>query len=127
MMKLKTFLVLPATALLLFLDFAIAQQPRKLVRIGFVAGTSSSSGTQNLEALRQGLRELGYIEGDNIHIEPRWAEGSAERFPGLIAELIKLKVDLVFVSSAAGALAAKNLRRISRLFLPRSPILSSTV
>jgi putative tryptophan/tyrosine transport system substrate-binding protein len=89
---------------------AEAQQARKLTRIGLVAGTSSATGGRNLEAFRQGLRDLGYVEGDNIQIEPRWTEGRAERFPGLISELINLKVDVMVVSSAAGALAAKNAR-----------------
>ena len=89
---------------------AEAQQTRKLTRIGFVAGTSPTAGGQNLEAFRQGLRDLGYVEGENIHVEPRWAEGYAERFPSLISELIKLKMDIMLVSSAAGALAAKNAR-----------------
>jgi len=54
------------------------------------------------------LRDLGYVEGENIAIEARWAEGSAERFPHLIAELIRLKIDVMVVGGAAGALAAKN-------------------
>ena len=56
------------------------------------------------------MRELGYVQGKNIAIEVRWAEGSAERFPHIIAELIGLKVDVLVVSAAAGALAAKNAR-----------------
>ena len=85
-----------------------AQQTRKLTRIGFVAGSSPGAGGQNLEAFRQGLRDFGYVEGENINIEPRWTDGYAERFPSLISELIKLKIDVMLVSSAAGALAAKN-------------------
>jgi putative tryptophan/tyrosine transport system substrate-binding protein len=85
-----------------------AEQTRKLARIGFVAGTSPTTGGQNLEAFRQGLRDLGYVEGENIQIEQRWAEGYAERFPSLISELVNQKVDVMLVSSAAGALAAKN-------------------
>src|SRR5207248_1330978 len=54
------------------------------------------------------LRDLGYLEGENIDIEVRWAQGSAERWPHLIAELIRLKVDVMVVGSSAGALAAKN-------------------
>jgi putative tryptophan/tyrosine transport system substrate-binding protein len=107
----KKITVLTLYALLLALGVSVqAQQPRKLTRIGFVAGTSPAAGGQNLEAFRQGLRDFGYVEGENIHIEPRWAEGWAERFPGLISELVNLKVDVILVSSAAGALAAKNTR-----------------
>jgi putative ABC transport system substrate-binding protein len=86
---------------------ATAQQPKKIPRVGFIGASSSSAASHYLEAFRRGLRELGYIEGKNIAIEVRWAEGSAERFPHLIAELIGLKVDVLVVSAAAGALAAK--------------------
>ena len=85
-----------------------AQQPARVPRIGFISPSSSSAAGRNLEALRQGLRELGYVEGKNIAIEDRWAEGSAERFPYLIAELIQLKVDVLVIGGASGALAAKN-------------------
>jgi putative tryptophan/tyrosine transport system substrate-binding protein len=87
-----------------------AQQPPKGARIGFISPQSSETAGRNLEALRQGLRDLGYIEGETIAIEARWAEGAAERLPHLIAELIRLKVDVVVVGGAAGALAAKNAR-----------------
>jgi putative ABC transport system substrate-binding protein len=81
---------------------------KKLTRIGVVAASSSAAGGRNLEAFRQRLRELGYREGENIKIEPRWADGWNERLPGLIAELTQLNVDLMLVSSATAALAAKN-------------------
>jgi putative tryptophan/tyrosine transport system substrate-binding protein len=84
-----------------------AQQPKKIPRIGFVTMTTASAGGQNLEAFRQGLRDLGYVEGANITIEQRWAEGWAERVSDLINELIRLKVDMIVVSSATGAVAAK--------------------
>ena len=87
---------------------AQGQQPKKVPRVGFIGASSSSSAGHYLEAFRQGLRDLAYVEGKNIIIEVRWAEGSAERFPHLIAELIGLKVDVLLVSAAAGALAAKN-------------------
>jgi putative ABC transport system substrate-binding protein len=87
-----------------------AQQPKKVSRVGFIGASSPSTAGNWLEAFRQGLRDLGYIEGENITIEVRWAEGSAERFPQLIAELVRLKVDVMVVSAAAGALAAKNAR-----------------
>ena len=87
---------------------AEAQQSKKVSRVGFIGASSASSAGQYLEAFRHGLRDLGYVEGENIVMEVRWAEGSAGRFPHLIAELIGLKVDVLFVSSAPGALAAKN-------------------
>jgi len=96
-----------ATFFLTTASLAQAQQPKKIPRVGFIGASSSSAGSHYLEAFRRGLRELGYIEGKNITIEVRWAEGSAERFPHLIAEMIGLKVDVLVVSAAAGALAAK--------------------
>jgi ABC-type uncharacterized transport system substrate-binding protein len=85
-----------------------AQQAKKLPRVGFIGASSPSTASQWLEAFRQGLRDLGYVEGENLAIEVRWAEGSAERFPHLIAEMVRLKVDVILVSAATGALAAKN-------------------
>jgi putative ABC transport system substrate-binding protein len=87
---------------------AQAQQPKKVPRIGFLVPGSSVSYSVRIEVFRQGLRDLGYVEGENILIEGRWADGSADRLPHLIAELIRLKVDVMVVGSAAGALAAKN-------------------
>jgi len=84
-----------------------AQQPKKIPRIGFFTMTTARAGGQNLEAFRLGLRDLGYVEGANITIEQRWAEGWAERVSDLINELIRLKVDMIVVSSATGAVAAK--------------------
>jgi putative ABC transport system substrate-binding protein len=89
---------------------AQAQQAKKLYRIGFISPSSSATAAPNLEAFRQGLRGQGYVEGENIAIEFRWAEGSAERLPHLVAELIELKVDVMVVGGATGALAAKNAR-----------------
>lgn len=87
---------------------ANAQQAKKVPRIGFVAMTSAAAGAQNLEAFRHGLRDIGYVEDANITIEQRWAEGWAERVSDLIKELIHLKVDMIVISSATGAVAAKN-------------------
>jgi putative ABC transport system substrate-binding protein len=100
--------ILIAVVLLAVGVIAEAQQPKKISRVGFIGASSASSGGHYLEAFRHGLRDLGYVEGEDIVIEVRWAEGSAGRFPHLIAELIGLKVDVLFVSSAPGALAAKN-------------------
>ena len=95
---------------LLITGLAWAQQPKKVFRVGFIGASSPSTAGHRLEAFRQGLRDLGYVEGKNIAIEVRWAEGSAERFPHMITELIQLKVDVMVISSVAGALAAKNAR-----------------
>lgn len=87
---------------------AEAQQAKKVPRVGFISPSSSSTAGPNFEAFRQALRDLGYVEGENIAIEVRWAEGSAERFPHLISELVPLKIDVIVVGGAIGALAAKN-------------------
>jgi putative ABC transport system substrate-binding protein len=96
--------------LLFALSFpAQAQQAKKVWRIGFLSG---GYGTQNvhLDALRQGLRDLGYVEGQNIAIEYRYSEGKHERLPNLAAELVHLKVDAIYACCPGGptSLAAKN-------------------
>jgi putative ABC transport system substrate-binding protein len=83
-----------------------AQQPGKVYRIGFLSPRSSSD-VGRLAAFRQGLRELGYVEGQNIAIESRWAEGEYGRLPGLAAELVRLKVDVIVTYAAPAIQAAK--------------------
>jgi ABC-type uncharacterized transport system substrate-binding protein len=85
-----------------------AQQAMKVPRIGFVTGESPSSISGRAEAFRQGLLVLGYAEGKNIVIEYRYAEGKLERLPALIAELVRLNVDVIVITGFAGAPAAKN-------------------
>jgi putative ABC transport system substrate-binding protein len=83
-------------ALLLAFSVPIeAQQPQKIPRIGFLMGTFPSANAARIEAFRQGLRELGYIDGKNIIIEFRWAKGKFDRLPDLAAELVRLKVDVI--------------------------------
>jgi putative ABC transport system substrate-binding protein len=74
---------------------AEAQQPKEVPRIGFIGGVSPSAVAERLDAFRQGLRELGYVEGKNIVIEYRYAEGKLDRLPALAAELVRLKVDVI--------------------------------
>jgi putative tryptophan/tyrosine transport system substrate-binding protein len=74
---------------------AEAQQPKKVPRIGYLGAASLSAIPKRIEAFRQGLRELGYVEGKNIVIEYRWAEGKLDRLPALAAELVSLKVDVI--------------------------------
>jgi putative ABC transport system substrate-binding protein len=86
---------------------AAAQQAAKVARIGYL-GDNPAAGTHLREALLQGLRDLGYVEGRNVVIEYRFAEGKAERLPALAAELVALKVDVIVTSGGTpGALAAK--------------------
>ena len=85
-----------------------AQQPATAPRIGFLGSTGATAAPQVVEAFRQGLRELGYVEGQNVAIEYRWAEGRYERFPALAAELVRLKVDVIVTGSVPGAQAAQH-------------------
>jgi len=109
-MSLRTFGLLACLALgmVVALPSASAQAAAKVPRVGYVFGTTSSEGHRRWEAARQGLRELGYVEGQSIALEVRWAEGRYERFPELVAELVRLKVDVLVVANTPGALAAKN-------------------
>ncbi len=85
-----------------------AQQGGKVPRIGFLGGASPSAAANLVDGFRQGLRDLGYVEGQNIAIEYRFAEGRLERLPDLAADLVRLRVDVIFAPNAAAALAAKN-------------------
>jgi putative ABC transport system substrate-binding protein len=86
---------------------ATAQQPKKVPRIGWLTGSSLSAMTARIEAFRQGLRELGYVEGKNIVIEWRSAEGKTERVPALAAELVGLKVNVIVSGGPLVTRAAK--------------------
>jgi len=88
---------------------AEAQQPAKIPRIGYLAAASLSSSTMSArtEAFRQGLRELGYVEGKNIVIEWRYAEGKLDRLPALVAELMRLKVDIIVSAGPQPTRSAK--------------------
>jgi putative tryptophan/tyrosine transport system substrate-binding protein len=103
----KTIIVVWLVALVLApFGLVEAQQAPKIPRIGFVSGRGNPTPTTydlNTEAFRQGLRDLGYVDGKNIVIEYRGAEGKADTIPGLVAELVQLKVD-VFVSGTLPAI-----------------------
>src|SRR5262245_30540518 len=72
-----------------------AQQPKKVPRIGLLGGGSPSTIAGRIDAFRQGLRDLGYVEGKSIVIEQLWAEGRVDRLPALAAELVRLRVDVI--------------------------------
>jgi putative ABC transport system substrate-binding protein len=86
---------------------AQAQQPTKIPRIGFLGTASPSTISARIEAFRQGLRELGYVEGKSIVIEYRWAEGKFDRLPALAAELVRLKLDVIVTTGSTSTRAAK--------------------
>ena len=95
-------------ALLLALCYsANAQQSPGVYRIGMLVGGSVATHSRRIDDFRQGLRELGYVEGKNIIIEYKYAEGKRERFADLAAEMVRLKPDVIFVSSTGFAAAAK--------------------
>jgi putative ABC transport system substrate-binding protein len=95
-------------ALLFAISFhAEAQQPKKVPRIGFLIGTFPSANTARIDAFRQGLRELGYLEEKDIVIEYRWAEGKFDRLPELAAELVRLKVDVIVTTGPRQTRSAK--------------------
>jgi putative tryptophan/tyrosine transport system substrate-binding protein len=86
---------------------AEAQQPARIPRIGILIPGSASLYSARLEALRQRLRELGYVEGKNIVIEYRYADGKLDRLPDLAAELVRLKVDVIVTTGPANSAAMK--------------------
>jgi putative tryptophan/tyrosine transport system substrate-binding protein len=96
-------------AMFLSLGFsAEAQQSTKVPRIGYLTGTSLSANSARTNAFRQGLRELGYIEGKNIFIDWRSADGKADRLPALAAELVGLKTDIIVTGGPTSNRAAKD-------------------
>src|SRR5262245_1883456 len=97
-MNTKMIICLFVATLLSNASFAEAQQTGKVPRIGFLDASTASSSAVLLEAFRQGLSKLGWIEGKNITIEYRFAEQKSERLPELAAELVRLKVDLIVTS-----------------------------
>lgn len=87
---------------------ARAQQVGRIYRIGLLESVPAAQNAANLDALRKGLRDLGYVEGRNLIIEYRSAEGRAERFPDLASELVRLRVDLIVTRGTPAAMAAKD-------------------
>jgi putative tryptophan/tyrosine transport system substrate-binding protein len=120
MKKAAIFSAFVAAMVLLAGAIAQAQQPKKVPRIGILIAASTSFYSARGEALRQRLRELGYVEGKNIVIDYRYAEGKLERLPDLAAELVRLKVDVIVTAAGPAILAAKKAS-------PTIPIVFATV
>ena len=104
----RTFIGGFAGALLAAPLAARAQQAGKVYRVGILESIPAAQNTANLDALRKGLRELGYVEGQNLIIEYRSADGRAERFPDLASEMVRLKVDVLLTRGTPAARAVKN-------------------
>ena len=103
----KILVWLLVTLFLANVSVAQAQQAAKVPRLGFLIGGSASAVAARTEAFRQGLRELGYVEGKNIIIEWRYGEGKLDRLPALAAELVRFKVDIIVTSGGTPTRAAK--------------------
>ena len=98
--------ILFAGALLAVAVIAQAQQPKKVSRLGYLSPVNPATDSRRAEGIRLALRELGYIEGQNIAIEYRYAEGKHDRLPGLATELVRLKVDIIVVAGGTAAVQA---------------------
>jgi putative ABC transport system substrate-binding protein len=94
--------------LLSIVTLAAAQQPKHVPRVGFLGGSSASAYSGFIDAFRKSLRDLGYVEGQNIAIEYRYADGKRDRLSDLSADLIRLKVDVILVSGSLAIGALKN-------------------
>jgi putative tryptophan/tyrosine transport system substrate-binding protein len=118
--------IVVAVVMLTVAMVANAQQPTKVPRIGYLSSDSPSTIAVRIEAFRQGLRELGYVEGKNIVIDWRFAEGKADRLAGLAAELVRLNVEVIVTSGPAATRAAKQATVTIPLSRRRIPILLGT-
>jgi len=110
-MKRREFISLLGGAAAAWPLAARAQQPQGRPLIGVLSPISAALAARNMEALRQGLRELGYVEGRNIGFEFRYAEGDLARLPALAADLVALQPAVIIAGSAPGALAAREATR----------------
>ena len=117
-MVVRFAVIRPATAVVLLLlsaslGTAAAQPPAKVPRVGYLNPGSSADlmRQRRLEAFRQGLSELGYVEGQNIAIESRWAEGKLDRYRALAADLVRLKVDVIVAVGGGATKAAQEATR----------------
>ena len=105
----KAFIIVVAFTISVLITPSASQAQHRghVPRVGYLGTSSASLEPELVKAFREGLRDHGYIEGQNIVIEYRWAEGNYKRFPDLVADLVKLKVDLILTTGTPGALAAK--------------------
>jgi len=111
--RLATSLLLLFFAVPLGTAAAQSQEKQKVPRVGYISPGSSSDPMRlrRFEAFREGLRELGYVEGQSIVLEPRWAEGQYARYPALVADLVRLKAGVIVVVGGTATKAAKEVTR----------------
>jgi putative ABC transport system substrate-binding protein len=120
-MKSKSAFWLLTTVLLITFSIADAQQPKKVPRIVYLSASSGSANAARYDAFRQGLRELGYVEGKNIVIEWRHAEGKLASVPELAAELVRLKVDVIVSSGSVTTRPAKEATNTIPIVMTQDP------
>jgi putative ABC transport system substrate-binding protein len=100
---------------------AEAQPPAKIYRIGYLAPGSASALGARMDAFRQGLRELGYVEGKNIFIERRHADGKLDRLPAIAAQLVRLKVEVIVTGGSASTRAAQETTSANPIVMTQDP------
>ena len=110
-MEKKNFIFALAILFLASVPPSVAQQPKKVHRLGYLSSFEPAVDSARAEGIQLALRELGYIKGQNIAVEYRYAEGKPERQPELAAELLRLKVDLILVTGDISIRAAKNVTK----------------
>jgi putative ABC transport system substrate-binding protein len=125
MIRRREFITLLGGAVAAWPVAARAQQPAV---VGFLGAESASTNEHVFDAFRQGMREIGYIDGQNITLETRWAEGRSERFPALVDELLRLKANVILAVSLPAALAAKKATTTNPIvFIASDPLGSGLV
>jgi putative ABC transport system substrate-binding protein len=117
----KIFLFLLVIAVLGRVAISAAQQRNKVASIGFLTALSPSAVSDRIDAFRQGLRELGYVEGKNIVIEWRYAEEKLDRLPALAAELVRLKVEVIVTAGATSTRPAKKATSMIPIVMAQDP------
>src|SRR5262245_8970406 len=120
-MKAKILVYALPALILATLHVAEAQQPKKISRIAYVTAAPLSAMEYRIEAFRQGLRELGYVEGKNVIIALRAADGKLDRLPPLLAELVRQKVDIIVAAGAAVTRPAKEVTSTIPIVMAQDP------
>jgi putative ABC transport system substrate-binding protein len=128
-MERRVFLSTMAGGLIASPFISEAQQPRKIARIGFLNVSNATVAAPSLEALRQGLRELGWTEGQNMSIEGRWADGKEDRLPDLAGDLVRSGVDVIVAGGTLATRAAKQATQTLPIVMvgPGDPVISRLV